>query len=297
MPKVGGKKSKSYNRRGKANNRRGAKTGFLEQMGSALDSFLQKAMRAFVTYTAVSIAGLMIIVVLMLFAGGYFFNIGTRVANLTKTASISAGFEVARVTVKGAYKTHNQEVLSALYDQENGQPLGRSLLHMDLEKTRQQVEQLGWVKHAAVARLWPNTIHVSIVEREPSAIWQPIGEGDLFLIDSAGAVISEVGGHQYTKLPIILNTDKPIKASGVLAELAKYPKLSSRIAALRQQGNRRWDLVFRNDFVVMLPEENYEEFIGKLSKLDTEDKGLSQNLEYLDARDSKTVYFRPKEKK
>ena len=73
-----------------------------------------------------------------------------------------------------------------------------------------------------------------------------------------------------------------------------HPRLSAKIAALREQGNRRWDLVFRNDFVVKLPEKNYESVIAKLIQMDAGKNSLSTNLEYIDIRDSKTVYYKPK---
>ncbi len=295
MPKVSGtKKKQTYSRRKTSGSRQKKPDGFLTQAGAALDDFLQRAIRVLVTYTAVCVTGCVIVFVMMLFAGGYFFNVGARIANLSKEVSKGAGFEVTRVTLKGGQKTRNHDILNALYDKEDGQPIGRSLPHFDLEDARRRVEDIGWVNHAAVARLWPNTIHISVSERTPAALWQPTGAGELFLIDNEGAVITEVGGHQYTGLPLIINTDDPEKAKGVLRELSRFPELASRIAALRQQGNRRWDLVFRNDFLVMLPEKDYRAVIEKLVSLEAEESGLSESLKYMDVRDTKTVYYRPK---
>ncbi|WP_306249798.1 cell division protein FtsQ/DivIB [Parvularcula sp. IMCC14364] len=266
----------------------------LETTGAMLDNFAQRALRVLLTYTAVSITGCVIILVLMLFAGGYFFNIGTRLNNLSVETARLAGFEVTRISLKGGVQTRDQDIISALYDREEGQALGRSLLHVNLRDTRQRIEDIGWVKHASITRLWPDTLHVSISERIPSALWQPDGQGELLLIDREGAVITRVGSHQYTGLPLVINTDDPTRASKILAHLALYPGLSARIAALKEQGNRRWDLVFRDNFVVKLPEDDFEKALKELYELDAQSEDLSAALEYLDLRNKDTVYYDPK---
>ncbi len=291
MPKVSGKKNKKTSR---VSRRKQADRGLLESAGAVLDSFTQRALRLLLTYTAVSVTGCAIILVLMLFAGGYFFNIGTRLNNLSVETARAAGFEVTRISLKGGLQTRDQDIIAALYDRDEGQAIGRSLFHVNLRETRQRIEDIGWVKNASVSRLWPDTLHVSISERTPSALWQPDGQGELLLIDREGAVITRVGSHQYTGLPLVINTDDPTRASTVLAHLAQYPGLSARIAALKEQGNRRWDLVFRDNFVVKLPENNFEEALKELYELDAQSEDLSAALDYLDLRNKDTVYYDPK---
>lgn len=274
--------------------RKSASRGLLENTGARLDILMRRALSAAVTYTAVFAVGVVIIAVMMLFAGGYFFNIGGRVAEASKHVARASGFEVVRISLKGGEQISADEVIAALYDRQQGQVLGQSLLHYDAQTARQSIEELGWVEHAAIAKLWPNTLHVSVQERIPAALWQRIGTGELYLIDQHGALITEVGGHQYTGLPMVLNADEPSKVREVLTALAAYPALADRIAGLRQQGKRRWDLVFRNDFVVMLPETGFDDAIKKLANLEAGTGRPSEAGEYLNMRDAKTVYFKPK---
>ncbi|MEM6650740.1 MAG: FtsQ-type POTRA domain-containing protein, partial [Pseudomonadota bacterium] len=119
------------------------------------------------TYTAVGFAALAVVVVLMLFAGGYFWNISERVETLTIRAAKAMGFSVERVTVKGATYLSDRDIMQSLWDDQTGSILGRSLLNVDAQDARQKIENLAWVEYAAVQKLWPNTVHVSVRERKP----------------------------------------------------------------------------------------------------------------------------------
>jgi len=64
---------------------------------------------------------------------------------------------------------------------------GRSLLRLPLEERRLAIEQIPWVKSAAVTRLLPNRIAVAIEERTPVAfLWTADG---LSLIDAEGVIL------------------------------------------------------------------------------------------------------------
>jgi cell division protein FtsQ len=274
-----------------------ANRGMMENLGASADALLHNAVQKLIAYTAVCAAALGILAIMMLFLGGYFNDIGGHAGNLAKGTAKAAGFEIERITLKGRAQSRKLDIVNALYDETFGQALGQSLLHYDASDARARVEQVGWVKHAAVSRLWPNTLHVSITERTPAALWQHDGVGELFLIDMEGVMITPIEGHQYTGLPMVLNTNEPDKARDILTPLARYPHLSKRIAAVRRQGDRRWDLIFRNDFIVMLPEDDYESAITRLAKLEEAGQGKSRpsdKFEYLNMRDSKSVYYKPR---
>ncbi|MGV6802417.1 MAG: cell division protein FtsQ/DivIB [bacterium] len=274
--------------------RSAAYRGPMEGAGAFVDEFLQNAVQMIIRYTTIAASAALIIFVLMLFAGGYFFNIGGRVNNLARTMAKASGYEIDRVSMKGGHQTPTAEIINALYDSKRGNVIGQSILHYDAKAAQKKIEEIGWVKHAAVARLWPNTIHISVQERVPAALWQSKVDGALYLVDESGAQITEVGGHQYTGLPVIMNASSPRAAAPIMTELRRYPEVSRRIAALRQQGNRRWDVIFRNDFVVKLPERDVEQAIERMVKLEKMPGTKLDNLEYLDLRNAKSAFYKPR---
>ncbi len=54
---------------------------------------------------------------------------------------------------------------------------------VDLERVRESLEKLPWVREARVERRWPDTLAVSLVERVPLARWN-----DEALVDAEGSV-------------------------------------------------------------------------------------------------------------
>lgn len=60
---------------------------------------------------------------------------------------------------------------------------------VDVDGVRKAVEQLPWVRDASVRRVWPDSLHVAVVERTAAARW-----GRDQLIESDGTVFSPNGG-------------------------------------------------------------------------------------------------------
>ena len=204
MPAVKGKskaKRKSPAKK-KGRGRRKAPMTFRERLGEGLS----RIGHFVVTYTVVGLTVAAFLVVMMLFAGGYFWNIGERIDSLTSRAAKVMGFSVSRVTLRGGEHLTDREVLDALWDNEAGSILGQSLLHVDASETRADIEAIGWVHVAAVQKLWPNTLQITVAERRPHALWLD-DRGQYFLIDSEGVVLAQVAPTDYTDLPVVTGTD------------------------------------------------------------------------------------------
>jgi hypothetical protein len=56
--------------------------------------------------------------------------------------------------------------------------------HLDIDAARARVEALPWVKQATLTKLFPDTLDIAVVEREPFALWQYAGV--VRLIDDEG---------------------------------------------------------------------------------------------------------------
>jgi cell division protein FtsQ len=68
-----------------------------------------------------------------------------------------------------------------------GADIGRNLFFVPLTERRKELEQVPWVAHATVMRLWPNQLHVAIVERTPIAFAR-IGN-QVKLVDADGVIL------------------------------------------------------------------------------------------------------------
>ncbi|WDI30399.1 cell division protein FtsQ/DivIB [Hyphococcus flavus] len=240
------------------------------------------------SYAALASSVLLAIVAVgFLWAGGYFGLAGEQLNRFAGERAVSAGLEIERITARGMSRASEEEILNAI-----GPVIGSSIMHFDADRARAAVEQIGWVRVAAVSRLFPNTVHVSVREREPAAVWQL--SGDLHLIDGEGAVIREVNAYEYADLPLIVGAGAPGAASDMLKALQAEPLLWGRASALIRVSDRRWNLKTREGIDIKFPETGERAAVRYLARLQDETRLLDDMLEYIDLRNPDYFVYRRK---
>ncbi len=91
--------------------------------------------------------------------------------------------EVRSISVSGLHRVSENEILARV-----GYTPGTNVLRVNLEETRVAVEEILWVRHATIQRVWPNEIVISLVERHPVALARISSE--IFQVDIEGVVLS-----------------------------------------------------------------------------------------------------------
>ena len=276
MPKV---KKKATRKPARKKATRKAAPGFFDQVRAIWTRFSHAALASSVLLALVGVA--------ILWAGGYVGLMGEKISRFAGLGAVSAGFEIKRITAKGVDQTNNEDILTAV-----GPVIGSSILHFDQDRARAQVEQLGWVRSAAVSRLLPNTVHVSVRERAPAAVWQL--SGALHLIDETGAVIREINAFEYADLPLIVGAGAPGAASEMLQALQAEPLLWGRASALIRVSDRRWNMKTKEGVDVKFPEQGVKDAVHYLAGLQAELSLLDEPLEYVDLRNPENFVYRRK---
>ena len=197
-----------------------------------------------------------------------------------------AGFRIERITLRGREMAARDEILDAL-----GVAVGEPIFAVDMTAARRRVEALGWVQSAAVARLWPDTLHISVIERSPAAVWQK--DGALRLIDREGVVIAAVDASDYVELPLLVGAGADAAAGELFAMRAARPALFSRVAAAIRVAGRRWDLRLDSGARIMLPEEGAGGALAALVDMHESYGVLDRNLVYIDLRNADQIVFKP----
>jgi cell division septal protein FtsQ len=87
-------------------------------------------------------------------------------------------FEVQKLSVSGARRVAENDVIARA-----GFETGTNIFRVNLEEMRRRVEELSWVRYAAVQRILPDQIVIRIVEREPIGLTRIKGEIYQFDID------------------------------------------------------------------------------------------------------------------
>jgi cell division protein FtsQ len=192
-------------------------------------------------------------------------------------ASARLGLTVQDILVLGRRETPRDDLLRAVR-----LARGAPILAFDPETARQRVESLPWVQSAIVERRLPDTVLLSLVERQPLALWQH--KGRFALIDHQGVVIEDDGMERFPGLLVVVGEDAPAHAAALQAVLVTQPELMARVKAAVRVGGRRWNLHLDNDIDVRLPEENPAGAWARLAEYERSHRVLARDVQILDLR-------------
>ena len=215
--------------------------------------------------------------VLVASSSAYGAYLGGHVDGVVQSITARTGFAVDQVKVVGNRQTSEIDILDRL--ELDG---WTSLIGFDAEAARERISGLPWIEVAAVRKVYPHTLEVRVEERDAFALWQQ--GNDLSVIEKDGAVIAPFSGGKQVLLPLLIGVGAPARAPDFLARIEKYPELAARIKGYIRVGDRRWDLKLDNGITVKLPEDDEDQAIAELVKMD-KDKGLlSRDIAAVDMR-------------
>ena len=196
----------------------------------------------------------------------------------------AAGVNVQEVKLFNRQHTSKQAILDAL-----NVKIGTPLLSFDVDAAKMRIEQIGWVAEAKVQRILPDRLEISIVERDPFAIWQI--EGKHQLVDRFGVVVADKVLRGYHLLPLIVGKGAATEALGLLSALEERPEIFEYVRALVRVGERRWDLDLSNGIRVLLPAEKPEAMLADLERMILDQDIFSRGIRIIDLRLDDRVRF------
>jgi cell division protein FtsQ len=192
-------------------------------------------------------------------------------------AARALGFAIGDVQVSGVVDVNPTELLQIAGVDPRG-----SLPFFDATRARERILAVPLIKEATVRKLYPNALSISVVEREPYALWQ--NHGDVFIVSSDGTPIERFGDARFASLPMVVGEGANKKAGAFVKLLEAAPDLRSRVRAGILVGERRWTVKFDNGIDVRLPEENPAKAFARLSALSRDQKILDRDILSIDLR-------------
>jgi cell division protein FtsQ len=211
--------------------------------------------------------------------------VGGNGMTVLSAATAWAGFGIENVKITGQSETSEVDVLSAL-------DIGTypSLLTLDLDAARARIEQLPWVKEASLKKLFPDTVEITVAERDPFATWQH--DGVVSLVDRSGKVIAEATGDRYASLPRVLGAGAAAKAVDYATLIASQPAIAAHARAGILVSGDRWTVVLDNGIELLLPPENPAAALAAVAALDRDRQLLSREISAVDLRQSGRMVVR-----
>src|SRR5580704_4787247 len=203
------------------------------------------------------------------------------------TTANSLGFRIATISLSGEKEISREEILKAIGV--NGQT---SLLFLDADAARARLLTNPRIGDAAVLKLYPDRLQITITERQAFALWQQ--DGKLSVIAEDGTVLEPFSGRS-AGLPLVVGKGAARRAKDFLAVMDQYSGISGAVRASILVAQRRWNLRLNNGIDVELPESDVAAALQRLVALDHDKALLSRDVTSIDLRipDRVTVRLSP----
>lgn len=234
------RQAKSQGRQGQVRKAKAHTNSIFDRMMNALP-FTEEQWHKF--FTVLILAVLLAIVVVIARVSGLAELAERQFAH----AAANAGYVVRHVDVRGTDRLNEARVYEKAMAQDD-----LSMVLVDLEALRADLQTLNWVADARVARQLPNRLVIDIVEREPHAVLRR-GER-LFLIDPTGVELEDTSAAVAEEYMVISGEGAQGEVEALTRLLDASPALQPQVVAAEWIGNRRWNLSFASGQLLFLPE-------------------------------------------
>jgi hypothetical protein len=133
--------------------------------------------------------------------------------------------------------------------------------NMVIEVLKQKIIEDPWIRDLYIQRKFPNSLKIYIIEYNPFALL--IGkDNSTQLIDEYGTVINIIQDDmtKFSHLLVITGDNFKSEINNLFNMLSIYYNIAENLAKIERVGNRRWNLVLKNNVIIKMPEENDDIF-------------------------------------
>jgi cell division protein FtsQ len=202
--------------------------------------------------------------------------VGVTVANMVQGEFVAAGFGITEIEISGQKLTSDVDIATMM-----ALASGGSTLTFDVNKAQARLTWLRAVDSASVRKVYPNTVTVDLVEKEPVLRWRM---GDwTYLVDASGDAIARDPG-TYPELPLVVGDGAADDALIMINSLSRHEILKKDLAALSRIGDRRWDLIYYSGLRVQLPELGVAQALDRLEMYQRDYALLDRDVTLIDLR-------------
>ena len=173
-------------------------------------------------------------------------------------------FALADIRLEGDLQRNNVTTVRA-----NALPhLAGNFFTLNLARAREAFEQVPWVRHATVRRVWPNQLIVTLEEHQPVALWSGDENSDK-MVNSHGEVFeANVGDVEDEALPEFSGPDG---TSAQVLEMYRrlapvFQQLDTDVTTLALSGRGSWRVELESGAVIELGRGTDEEVTDRSAR-------------------------------
>ncbi|MCP9222538.1 FtsQ-type POTRA domain-containing protein [Erythrobacter sp. LQ02-29] len=203
------------------------------------------------------------------------------------TIASDAGFEARHVRVTGVERMNELKVYEAAFSQKD-----KPMPLVDLEALRADLVAMPWVEDARVSRQLPDRLVIDIVERTPHAVLAR--NGKLTLIDGDGVELEPISAANSKGMLRVSGAGAAKQVANLSRLLDTAPALKPQVISAEWVGNRRWNLTFATDQLLVLPQgrEEASKALIHFARMDGQNRLLGGKVAAFDMRVPDRIYMR-----
>ena len=180
-------------------------------------------------------------------------------------------FKIRKVEVENVKKEINENILS------NTSFLkGENIFFVNKNFLIERLDKLNFIENINIKKKYPSTIN--IITQETSLIGITYIDQKKHFVGLNGKFIFEKDIINKKKLPVIFGKFNPDEFILLQKELLKQKVNLSHINRYYFHKNKRWDLYFKNNIIVQLPNKNYSKAIELFREFKISNKIASDTI-------------------
>lgn len=183
---------------------------------------------------------------------------------------------VSKIRVQGSFINVTENMLEPLSKQVSGV----GYFDINVAAIQQQVENLPWIEQATVRRIWPDTLAIHFIEREPFAVWSQGG-----LLSDRGELFRPEPSTYPAGLPVFHGPEKlRVKMLNSYRQFAGLLEpLGMQISELKLDKRHSWQIDLQSGMRLKLGREHEFErlarFVRSYPRLKTLERGKVRRVD------------------
>ena len=209
-------------------------------------------------------------------AGDHVAAIVEQLKEARDAAANAIGFRIAAISLTGPKEVSREKILATA-----GVTTRASLLFLDADAARTRLLANPWIADAAVLKLYPDRLQITITERQAFALWQK--DGRVSVIAADGTILEPFIDDRYLGLPLVVGRGAERQADDFLpsSTASRHP-----LSAARLDPGRRAALgpCSRTASTCICRRADVAQALERLVALDRDKKLLSRDITAVDLR-------------
>ena len=196
---------------------------------------------------------------------------------------VNNGFVIKNIEITGSNHLNKNDILEIIssYNKTN-------IFGINFQDIHKKINNNTWVKKGLIKIIYPDTIKVNLIEKEPVAIWQD-KFGNKLISKSGDFILEKKLNYFKNYLPIVIGKNAYKNIGPIFKILNLNKDFAKNIWSLTFINERRWDVHFKQGLTIRLPSRNMKEAWEKVLTLNHNFKILKIGLTEIDLRNTNKI--------